>query len=181
MDGAVIAAAVAIMGEDGPASLTVESVAERAGVGKAAIYRRWESKDDLLVEAVASLASAVEIPGTGNLRDDLVFVLRGMCSKISGVGAGAVFPWLMGEMGCGSELGRRFAELVIVPRRRLVADLLRRAIKAGEVRRGLDLELAIDMLFGPFVLRRVTGSLQKAPRGWEEKVVDGLLTGWQAG
>src|SRR5262245_4469633 len=72
---AIIAAFLAELGEKGYAGLTMDRVAERAGVGKAAVYRRWPSKQEMLVDLVGQFATkAVLPPDTGCLRDDLLAI-----------------------------------------------------------------------------------------------------------
>ena len=70
---AIVAAFFAELGEKGYAGLTMDRVAERAGVGKAALYRRWPSKQEMLIDLVGQYAiKAVLPPDTGSLRDDLL-------------------------------------------------------------------------------------------------------------
>src|SRR5438874_11732549 len=69
---AIEAAALAELKERGYASLTIEGIAARAGAGKQTIYRWWQSKADVVLDAMLELAAArIKIPDTGNLQDDL--------------------------------------------------------------------------------------------------------------
>src|SRR4051794_33161402 len=70
-EGAILDATVALVGEVGFGNLTVDAVAARAGVGKATIYRRWASKEELVIAAVTCLRHGVEAPDTGSVVDDL--------------------------------------------------------------------------------------------------------------
>ena len=75
-DRAILAAALELMAEHGVRDLRMDDVAERAGVGKATIYRRHRSKDELVTAAVAALVTEITVPDTGSTRDDLLGLMR---------------------------------------------------------------------------------------------------------
>jgi AcrR family transcriptional regulator len=79
-DAAILDAATEVLGEVGYANLTVDLVAARARAGKATVYRRWASKEDLVLDAVERLgrsqADLIELPDTGTLRGDLIALFR---------------------------------------------------------------------------------------------------------
>ena len=66
----ILQAALALLVEEGYRGFSMEAVASRAGVGKATIYRRWHSKDELLKEAIASLSAEFAYADTGSLASD---------------------------------------------------------------------------------------------------------------
>ena len=65
-DRAIIAAALELMAERGVHALRMDDVADRAGVGKATIYRRYRSKEQLVTDAVGALVSEIEVPDSGS-------------------------------------------------------------------------------------------------------------------
>src|ERR1039457_2818369 len=75
---AIIEAALALFAESGVEGLCIEQVAARAGVGKATIYRRWPGKEDLLLDALASLKTPLPEPGGLSVREDLIALLEAM-------------------------------------------------------------------------------------------------------
>src|SRR3954470_5351921 len=75
-DRAIVDAALELMAEHGVHDLRMDDVADRAGVAKATIYRRYRSKDALVTDAVATLVNTIEIPDTGSTRDDLLALMR---------------------------------------------------------------------------------------------------------
>src|SRR6188472_623702 len=75
-DRAILEATLELIAVVGVSDFRVEDVAARAGVGKAAIYRRYASKDDLVTAAVAALVSEIEVPDTGSTREDLLALMR---------------------------------------------------------------------------------------------------------
>lgn len=158
------------------AGLSIDAIASHAGVSKSTIYRRWDSKELLLVDAVARFVDTVKIPDTGHIRHDLVAAVRGMRDFVSDTRAGEVFPWLVGEIASGTEIGNRYAAAVIIPRRQILAGLLEKAIERGELRTNLDVGTAVDMLLGPVIVRRIAGLLDRLADDWPETLVDTLLS-----
>ena len=161
-------------------AVSMDGVAARAGVGKATIYRRWDSREDLLIDAVASLVAAVEVPETDDIRADLVTLLVRWRTFMSEMKGGSIFPWLIGEVAAGTEVGRHYAEAVILPRRAMMAQVISRAIGKGSLRSDLDVQLAVDMISGPALLRKMMAPVRGIDAGWEEKLVDALLDGWRS-
>jgi AcrR family transcriptional regulator len=158
----------------------MDAVAACAGVGKATIYRRWSSKEDLVVDVMASLVAAVEVPETDDIRTDLITLLVRLRVFMSDVKAGSIFPWLVGEVAAGTEVGRHYANAVIIPRRAMIAQVIGHAIEIGSLRRDLDVQLAVDMITGPAILRKMMAPVQGVDERWEERLVDALLEGWRA-
>jgi len=178
VDRKVIEAALDSINEDGLAGLSVDGIAVMAGVSKATIYRRWASKDELVIDAIASLAEAVGGEATGDTRTDLIEVVSDLRTFLSDSRAGEVFPWLAGEIASQSSLGLRYAVTVMVPKRAAVAVIIRGGMERGDLRSDLVIDTAIDMTIGPVLARRLMGSLEHSSDTWAEDVVDTLLSGW---
>jgi AcrR family transcriptional regulator len=174
----VVDATFDLLNENGFAGLSIEAISVRASVSKAAIYRRWDSKDELLVDAMASVIETVEIGETGDIRSDLVAALRSMQLFITDTRAGEVFPWLVGEIAARSEVGLRYGA-AISRRRELLFGLVERAVLRGDLRADLDVQTALDMLSGAMILRKITGL--GFPDNGPEHLVDTLLEGWVSG
>lgn len=179
LDALVMDSVLDVIEDEGLRGCSIDEVAARAGVSKASIYRRWDSKEDLVIDAVACLADSVVIPFEREIRADLISIVTLMGSFINEMPAGSVFPWLVGEVAAGTEIGRRYAEAVIAPRRRVVVDLIEEAIGRGELRSDLDVEMAVDMLIGPILVRKLTGHSPRRRVDWAESLVGGLLDGWR--
>jgi AcrR family transcriptional regulator len=180
VSSAIAGAVISLLREVGLSGLTMDAVASRAGVSKASIYRRWASKEDLLVDVIANLASENPVPDTGHLRDDLVELLHRMEAFLSDIEAGQIFPRMAAEVHAASELGRRYAEQVILPRRAMLAGMLSEARARGAIREDLDIGVAVDMLTGPVILRMLLGRFAPYDSEWAPRLVDGLLQGWAA-
>jgi AcrR family transcriptional regulator len=176
---AILNAAVALFIAQGFEGMSVEAVAARAGVGKATIYRRWLSKEELVIDAVARIFAEPATPNTGRVRDDLVESGRELQVLMSASPTGEVFPRMAAEVAKYSPLGRLYSERVIGPRRAIFEEALRRGIGRGELPKSIDIELAIDHLVGVLLLRRLTGRLKRSDTGLVERAVDMLLVGLQ--
>jgi AcrR family transcriptional regulator len=175
----VIDAVLELTEAEGLGALTIDAIASKAGVSKASIYRRWSSKEDVVVDAMVSLVGEVPFPDTGDIRADLTSLITSLGRFMSSARAGSVFPWMIGEVGCGSEVGRRYSESVIAPKRKMIGSLLAGAKERGDLRSDLDIETAVDMLIGPVLVRKVMGSSRLGEKGWVPGLIDALLDGWR--
>jgi AcrR family transcriptional regulator len=173
---AIIDAALELFGERGVEGVCVEAVAARAGVGKATIYRRWPSKEELLLAALGSLKSPLPDPDTGSARDDLVQLLDVMTKDSADPRYMRQFAMLHGEGEAYPKLMERYAKTVIEPRREVIRAVLRRGISRGELRPDLNLDIAMLTLTGA-VMARGKHDATPAEPGFAAKVVDELLHG----
>jgi AcrR family transcriptional regulator len=148
VDSAVATAVFALLSEVGFARLSITAVAQRAGVGKPAIYRRWRSKAEMVVDVLGQAAAvAVPVPDTGTLRGDLEQIY-GQMVALHHLGAGRVQLALAAELPFDDELAATYRERFVTERRARLQSVLQRAIARGEVRADLDLEVATDLGVG---------------------------------
>jgi AcrR family transcriptional regulator len=148
---AILDATLALLAEVGFSALTVAGAAQRAGVGKATIYRRWPSKLPLVVEAFGELP-AFEDVDTGALEGDLKAMLTQYLKSFLSTPLVTVYPSLAAERRHNPELGELLDPL-LRNRRRPLDAALRRAVARGELAEGIDLELASDLVVGPVAVR----------------------------
>ena len=105
MTEAIEAALLQELAEFGYGKVAIDAVARRAGVGKAAIYRRWRDKQEMVVSVASKVAlSAVGIPDTGSLRGDIRQFLVNGCSSLSHPLADTIIPDLLAEAARNPEL-----------------------------------------------------------------------------
>ena len=174
---AIRRAALTLFIEQGPQAMSIEAVAAKAGVGKAAIYRRWPSKEELVIDAVIEVFAEASSPDTGNVRDDLVESTKDLQALMASSPTGDVFPRMAAEVARRTPLGRLYGARVIGPRRSLFEEALRRGIARGELPQAIDVELAVDHLVGTLLLRRLTGRLKRSDPAFADRAVDLLLAG----
>jgi AcrR family transcriptional regulator len=157
-DSAILDATLRLIAERGLGDLRVDDVAELAHVGKATIYRRYRSKDELVAAAVTSLVSEIAIPDTGSTEDDLRQLMRNAVRVYRGSLEARLMPGLVEAMSRDTELAAAVRNGFLKRRRAALAALLERGIERGDLRRDLDIELALDVLGGPLFYRLlVTG------------------------
>jgi AcrR family transcriptional regulator len=180
---AILDATLDLLVEQGFSRMSIEGVANRAHVGKATIYRRWPSKADLVAEAVARIKGHdLHDVDTGNVRDDLASLWQQAYQGSRDSGSGEVTELMVKLMSARArhpELQEAFTRHVIEPRRKIVADVLRRGIARGELRADLDIELAMDVLMGLAAYRSMVTAGHGAPPSTEatERVIDLVLEG----
>jgi AcrR family transcriptional regulator len=153
-DRAIISAALELMAEHGVQSLRVEDVARHAGVGKATIYRRYRSKEQLVTEAIGALVNReIEIPDSGSTREDLLVLMREAVELYSGTLAAKLMPGIVDEMSRNGELAAIARDRFLTRRRAGLRAVFERGIERGDLRRDLDVEFALDVLAGPLFYR----------------------------
>jgi AcrR family transcriptional regulator len=146
------------MAERGVHELHMDDVAARAGVGKAAIYRRYRSKDALVAAAVAALVSEITLPETGSTRADLLALMRDAVEVYTGPVAAGAMPSLVEAMSRNPVLAEAVRDRFLAGRRAALREVLGRGIERGDLADNLDVELALDVLAGPLFYRLlVTG------------------------
>ena len=139
--------------QEGFRGLSVEAVRQRAGVGKATIYRRFPDKEALVRAAVAAIHADLKAPDTGSLRGDVQAIWERAYSADASTGARVVAPLLLAESASHPEMHAIFRSVLIEPRREEVRQILRRAKERGEIRDDADLEMVIDLMAGSVIYR----------------------------
>ena len=150
----ILEAALAELTDHGYGRMSMDAVARRAGVGKAAIYRRWPSKEPLVLDVLTGLADqAVPLPDTGTLRDDVTGFVRHTSALRADPRAMRVLTDMTAEATRNPRLAEAVHATAEQPRRAAATALLRRAVDRGELPADLDLDLATDCLIGLAYLR----------------------------
>ena len=145
------------LAEAGYGRFSVGSVARRAGVGKAAIYRRWATKTDMIAGLLAPRAVALaEVADTGSLRGDLEAFVETTRTVMAAPRVAPIVADLFAESLRDPELGTLLRENLVAPRRARVTAMLQRAVDRGEASPELDRDAALDLLAGPFLVRLIT-------------------------
>jgi AcrR family transcriptional regulator len=175
---AILEAAAELLLDRGLSAVSMDAVAERAGVSKATIYRWWPTKETLALDALFNewAAATPTTRDTGSLRGDLLALLRPWARLAGSRPYGRVIAALITEAqtdpGFAAEYRARFVE----PRRGQAREVFRRAIDRGEIPAGTKIEVALDMLYGPLYHRLLHGHAPLNDR-FVRDVVDGALNG----
>jgi AcrR family transcriptional regulator len=133
--------------------LTIEAVAADANVGKATVYRWWPNKGALVVDAFASSAeNELHFPNTGSVYRDISLQMTQFLGILHSQ-RGRIVAALLAGGQTDPELLAAFRERFLLPRREEAYKTLRRAIKRGELPPDLDLDVALDTLYGAIYMR----------------------------
>jgi AcrR family transcriptional regulator len=145
----VLAAAGAVLLEEGMAGFTIEGVAARAGVSKTTIYKWWASKGALALDGYFhAVEDTLAFPDTGDIAADLLTQLRAFIDLVGNTRAGRVIAELVGAAQTDPALADALHRLYSGPRRALAVEAMERAKTRGQLREGVDLEVVVDQLWG---------------------------------
>jgi AcrR family transcriptional regulator len=155
-DPAILRAALEVLGEYGYDRLTMDLVAARARAGKAALYRRWSSKAELVVDAQALEHTTLPEPDTGTLLGDLgVLFEHGQLTREDYFET-SVIAGLATACGRDPELARALNDRFLETGYKVLRLILERAVDRGEVPRERDLEFIIEIIPALFLSRVLT-------------------------
>lgn len=172
---AIIAAFYAELAERGFEGLAMDRVARRAGVGKAALYRRWHSKHEMGLELMSKfLGLPPAAQDTGSLRGDLQSLIDDVIAALADPPLRRMLTSLAAEARRSPDLGALLAERSLKPRRDSSRQMFERAIERGELPPDTDIELAQDLFIGPPYFR-ATMLDEQFPPGYAQRHTDAVL------
>ena len=157
---AILAAAADLLLEHGLAAMSVDAVAERAGVSKATIYRWWASKELLAVDALYAEWAAASPPQqrpAGSLPAELVALLSPWVRLVGKRPYARVIAGLVAAAASDPAFAEEYRARFVQPRRDQARALFARAVERGEIPADTDVELALDLLYGPIYHRLLHG------------------------
>jgi AcrR family transcriptional regulator len=142
------------LAEVGYGRLSIEAVARRAGVGKTAVYRRWSSKIDMVLEMVSAVAGqSLPLPDTGTLHGDLEILLRILARALQHPLASQIIPDLLAEAARNPQIAETLERALRSNQRDIGTLLIGRAVERGELPPGTDPDAAVDLIVGPVYWR----------------------------
>jgi AcrR family transcriptional regulator len=154
---AILQAANELLESEGFAAVTVEAIAERAGVSKATIYRWWPNRAAVVMDGFLSIVSSeVPFPHTGHAREDIRIHMRRLAEAFSGK-IGRTVAALIAEGQSDPELAEALRSRWLSVRRTEAKKILELGIERGELREDIDQEVAVDVLYGPIYYRMLVG------------------------
>jgi AcrR family transcriptional regulator len=171
----VLKAALALVAEHGIEGASMDAIARLSGVSKATVYKHWASKEELCLEAICHLSGAMPAFASGDARGDIVDFLRHLARVQKPETLGRIWPRVIGYAASNPAFAKAWREHSMEPRRAELTRLLQQAISQGELRRDIDLDLAMDLLIGPVMHRRFMNTT--VPAKVPERVVDAF---WRA-
>jgi AcrR family transcriptional regulator len=175
---AILEAAAELLLARGLSAVSMDAVAERAGVSKATIYRWWPTKETLALDALYTewAAARSQTRDTGSLRGDLLSMLRPWARLAGSRPYGRVVAALLTEAQTDPVFGAEYRQRFLEPRREQVREIFRRAIERGEIPAGTKVEVSLDLLYGSVYHRLLHGHAPLNDR-FVRDVVDTVLNG----
>jgi AcrR family transcriptional regulator len=176
---AILAAAIDLLLEHGLHAMSMDAVAERAGVSKATIYRWWPSKELLALDALATewqVTAPDATRDTGSLRGDLLARLRPWLRQLRDKPYGRVVAGLVATAQADAEFAGLYLERFVRPRRDAMRPVLLRAIERGEIPANIELEVALDLIYGP-IYHRMLHSHAPLDERFARNLVDTIIAG----
>ncbi|MFF9853463.1 TetR/AcrR family transcriptional regulator [Streptomyces litmocidini] len=152
--GAVLRAVVDMVHEQGIGAVTMDAVAARAGVSKPAIYRRWPTKQDLIIAAAETRIGILSVPDLGDFRAELRFVLTTRLEAYRLPGTDRLIAGLIGaaaETGAVRGQYAEYTERITSETRRI----LERGIERGDVSPDTDVRAAATLVAAPLLFRLI--------------------------
>jgi AcrR family transcriptional regulator len=147
-------AARSILSTDGVHACTIEEVARRSGIAKTTVYRHFGSVDALVLAAVDGWVKEAAAPDTGSLRGDLHEIQRRYLGTARSPALRQLFAWMVSRSTSDPEFARQFRAVRVQPRGATVVAL-QRAIARGEIPPTTDVALALHLVQGPFLSKRI--------------------------
>ncbi|MFD3702401.1 TetR/AcrR family transcriptional regulator [Nocardia sp. NPDC058658] len=172
---AILDAVFELAATKGYGKLTIEGIAAAAGVGKPTIYRWWECKGSVALEAITErLGSAGEFPDTGDIAADLTEHMRSTVDMLAG-DVGRIYRGILAEAQTDPELMDTVRAEMIDPRVEQCARRLEIAVAAGQLRDDIPIREMVEMFYAPLYYRLLLGGsdLAETP-GVIAPVLDGL-------
>jgi AcrR family transcriptional regulator len=175
IDTAVLDATVAVLRRWGYGGLTFEAVAREAGTTKPAIYRRWPSRQGLVLAALGRRLGAARAPDTGCTLCDLDECLKVFVAAFRRMPPGVLSP-LFADCAGDRELRTAFMSTLFEPPRAAVRETLERANARGDLRDDVEVELMLDLI-GSLVHYRALFGHAPTSNAEIERAVEALLRG----
>ncbi|MGX5680938.1 TetR/AcrR family transcriptional regulator [Schumannella luteola] len=147
-DPEILEATLDVLAENGYDGMTIDMVATRAKAGKATLYRRWPSKPELVLDAVACMKSSsidlANLPDTGTLRGDLIAMIKAPTMRDAERKL-KVMAGIVSMIARNPELAEAARDALVEPRAAANRVIFQRAVDRGEISRDVDIETLISI------------------------------------
>ena len=165
----ILGTAMQLIVEEGYGACSIEAISAKSGVAKPTIYRRYANRHEVALAALETALQVTPVPNTGSLQFDLRAMLAAMVEgQIRSKGVRFLSAVVVEEKR-RPELLAIVRQKWIWPRQRLIKDVLARAKRRGELRSGIDLDVATTMIWGLVVGQYLTGV------GGEDRFIDAAM------
>ena len=179
---AILDATLKLLAEEGFQGLSIEEVAAKAGVGKTTIYRRWSSKEELVIDAIHAVQVNLSMVDTSNFRNDLVTLFKtAYQSMIARPLLEQLIVKIIGEYQTNPEIFQVFITQLLVPRFQQFRHMVEQAQARNEIRRDIDWTLVIELVSGSlyfhWIITRFLVPSSSSADEWVEQMIDVVMQG----
>jgi AcrR family transcriptional regulator len=176
---AILDATRELLVENGFSRLRLEHVATRAGVGKTTIYRRWRTREALVLELLMELAAPhIEIDDVDDTHAELLAATTHAIHALTETPFGPVIRALLSQIAGNPALGDPFRAAVVQGRRDAIARVIARGVARGDLRPDADADVATELLVGPVYFRLMFGG--ELTHEFAERIVDSVTRGFSS-
>ncbi|MFT4007025.1 MAG: TetR/AcrR family transcriptional regulator [Lacrimispora sp.] len=177
---AILTASYDLLLLNGFHSITVEGIAERAGVSKATIYKWWPNKAAVVLDGFfAATELMLEVPDTGSAKEDLLVQVSNLAAFLTS-SKGNVIKELIAEGQSDENVAKEYRNRYFNPRRLISHHILERGMERGELKKDMDIELCIDLIFAPLFYRLlITG--ENVDSAFVEQLISYAFAGLNGG
>ena len=178
IDADITAAALDLLSTEGFDRFSVEAVAALAGVAKTTVYRRFPTRNDLIVGALVRLNYELPPPpAPGPVRERLISVLNGIRHRTTESVRGRILMQVVSEGLRDPALADLVHQRVLAPRRQVLRDVITDGIASGELRADVEVDTVVPLLVGPMLYLGMWSGSAVTKNVTVESVVDLVLTG----
>ncbi len=144
----ILDATLTLLSEVGVEKLSIEMVAQRAGVGKSSIYRRWSSKEALIVDALEQIKPEMNTSLQGDLHEVLFEMSRSFLQSMNTPFGKQMLSLMISTLSGNSRIAESFWEVHSLPKTKEISGIIERYRHKERLRDDIDLDLAADYLIG---------------------------------
>lgn len=171
----IIEAVLSELAEVGYGQLSMDGVARRAKAGKSALYRRWPSKQEMILDAVSTISvPAVDIEGSRDLQTVVTLMVDAVDGWLSSGANRRILPDLVAEALRNPALDEALTTRIGMMRRKYWREVLEKRIATGEVDAAADIEYALDLLAAP-LFWRISGRRRDSDQALRDNVIRSIL------
>jgi AcrR family transcriptional regulator len=174
VERAILHATQQLLSEVGYDRVTIDGIAARSRASRTTIYRRWDTKFEIVKDALLALRPIHERPDTGSLRDDLIAYYDPSHTIYGSKGTG-IFTGLLGHIPRDRALGEFIDQHFVEPAAQIMREIFGRAVERGEIPASTDVEMLIVIVPSFIWRRRIFGLGQKIDVQFITEVVDKVV------
>jgi AcrR family transcriptional regulator len=156
----ILGIAIQLIAQNDISGMTVDKVAEKSGVSKATIYRRWRSRDALIFDAITYMHRPVADPDTGSLREDLTILIKELVAFLNRPDGGKVFASFLNASVRNPNLSK-LQQQISKGARAGYEKAIGLAIRRGELPENVNVRLMIDIIISPFLFRIIENTVAR--------------------